>query len=89
MAASTWAMVAAARLGGGGWNYAHDNVVVSTTNYGISVNGANNYATNNVLVNDGAEQDSSFGQAIVAMAGSVTGWGALHRQLLQLAPLHH
>ena len=53
-------------IGGGGWNYAHDNVVVSTTNYGISVNGPNNYATNNVLINDGAEQDSSFGQAIVA-----------------------
>ena len=53
-------------IGGGGWNYAHDNVVVSTTNYGISVNGPNNYATNNVLINDGAEQTSSFGQAIVA-----------------------
>ena len=52
--------------GGGGHSLAHDNTVVSTTNYGISVNGADNYATNNLLVNDGAEQTSSFGQAIVA-----------------------
>ena len=26
--------------GGGGYSLAHDNTVVSTTNYGISVNGA-------------------------------------------------
>jgi hypothetical protein len=53
-------------IGGGGWNYAHDNTVVSTTNYGISVNGPNNYATNNLVVNDGAEQFSSWGQAVIA-----------------------
>jgi hypothetical protein len=52
--------------GGGGHSLAHDNTVVSTTNYGIAVNSADNYATNNLLVNDGAEQISSFGQAIVA-----------------------
>ena len=51
---------------GGGHGLAHDNTVVSTTNYGIAVNGADNYATNNLVVNDGAEQTSSFGQAIVA-----------------------
>jgi hypothetical protein len=53
-------------FGGGGHTFAHDNTVVSTTNYGISVNSNDNYATNNLLVNDGAEQVSSFGQAIVA-----------------------
>ena len=53
-------------FGGGGHNTAHDNIVVSTTNYGISVNANDNYANNNLLVNDGVEQRSEFGQAIVA-----------------------
>lgn len=53
-------------VGGAGNNFAHENIVISTTNYGISVNGPNNYANNNLLVNDGAEQQSEFGQAIVA-----------------------
>ena len=51
---------------GGGHNTAHDNTVVSVTNYGIAVQGTDNYATNNVLINDGAEQKSDFGQAVVA-----------------------
>jgi hypothetical protein len=51
---------------GSSHSFAHDNTVVSTTNYGIAVASDDNYATNNLLVNDGAEQASSFGQAIVA-----------------------
>jgi hypothetical protein len=46
-------------------NLAHDNTVISTTNYGIGVSQADNHAVNNLLVNDGAEQVSSWGQAIV------------------------
>lgn len=53
-------------FGGSGHNTAHDNTLVSLTNYGISVNGPDNYANNNLLVNDGVEQKSEFGQAIVA-----------------------
>lgn len=52
--------------GGGGHSLAHDNTVVSTTNYGVSAHSTDNYANNNLMVNDGAEQRSDFGQAIVA-----------------------
>lgn len=52
--------------GGGGHSLAHDNTVVSTTNYGISAHSDDNYIQNNVLVNDGAAQPSDFGQAVVA-----------------------
>lgn len=48
------------------WSSAHDNVVVSTTNYAIAVNSANNYADNNLLVNDAIEQSTNNGVAISA-----------------------
>lgn len=55
---------------GGGWGHSHDNTVVSTTNYGVSVSSGNNYADNNLLVNDGQPQTSDFGQAIIAAPGT-------------------
>lgn len=54
---------------GGGHNMAHDNTVVSTTNYGIEVALDDNYATNNLLINDAVEQSSNFGQAITGYGG--------------------
>ena len=47
-------------------NVARNNTVVSTTNVGIGIGFANNYAYDNLLVNDGAEQVSDFGQAVSA-----------------------
>jgi len=52
---------------GAAHNMAHDNTVVSTTNYGVTANQNDNYAKNNVLVNDAAEQSNDgFGQAVQA-----------------------
>lgn len=51
---------------GAAHNLAHDNVIVSTTNYGVSAHQDDNYANDNLLINDGAEQASDFGQAVVA-----------------------
>jgi hypothetical protein len=56
-------------------NYGHDNTVVSTTNYGMGLSAAGNYSANDLLVNDGAEQVSAFGQAVIAFQ-SVTPPGA-------------
>lgn len=47
-------------------NVARNNTVVSTTNYGVGVANTSNYAYDNLLVNDGAEQVSAFGQAATA-----------------------
>jgi hypothetical protein len=47
-------------------NLAHDNVIVSTTNYGVSAHQDDNWANDNLLINDGTEQASDFGQAVVA-----------------------
>jgi hypothetical protein len=56
-------------------NYGHDNTVVSTTNYGMGLSAAGNYSANDLLVNDGAEQASVFGQAVEVFQ-SVTPPGA-------------
>lgn len=66
--------------GGGGHGLAHDNVVVSTTNYGVGVHSDDNYATNNLLVNDGAEQPSNFGQAVVAQNPTPAGLHATNNR---------
>ena len=61
-------------------NSAHDNTVVSTTNYAVivasGVTTADNYTTNNLLVNDGVEQTSSFGQAVQAWPYADSNWVA-------------
>jgi hypothetical protein len=56
-------------------NFGHDNTVVSTTNYGMGLSAAGNYSANDLLVNDGAEQISAFGQAVVVFQ-NVTPAGA-------------
>ena len=56
----------------GAYALVHENTVVSTTNYGVAGHGVENYATNNLLVNDGVEQDSSFGQAVIAGGPTAT-----------------
>lgn len=52
--------------GGDAHNLARNNVVVSATNYGIGLNGVDNYGRANLLVNDAVEQSSTFGQAVQA-----------------------
>lgn len=47
-------------------NYGHDNTLVSTTNAGIGISQADNYADNNLIVSDGAPQADPNGQAILA-----------------------
>jgi hypothetical protein len=51
---------------GAAHNFGHDNVIVSTTNYGIAVHQLDNYADSNLIVNDGAEQADPNGQAVLA-----------------------
>lgn len=52
-------------------NYAHHNVIISTTNYGVSAHNTDNYADDNLLVNDGVGQVSDQGQAVVAFVNVV------------------
>jgi hypothetical protein len=49
----------------GGHTVAHDNTVVSTTNYGVQCGGGTDcHLTSNLLVNDGSPATSTFGQAV-------------------------
>ena len=52
-------------------NFGHDNTVVSTTNYGMGLSSSNNTDLNNILINDGAEQTSVFGQAVTVFQNVV------------------
>ena len=62
----------------------HDNVVVSTTNYGVNANGFNNHAYNNLLVNDrfGSDGvtrfDSDFGAAASKFFASAEAPNTIH-----------
>jgi hypothetical protein len=61
---------------GGQWGDAHDNTVVSTSNYGVQITGgSHNRATSNLLVNDGQAGGSAYGPHYAAGISVWDGWG--------------